>query len=158
MQRSKTVELNGSRYELRKLTPEVGTSIWHRMTVALWKAQRKVGADSQEAKELTEEQKVAMDAVPPEDKLRDMCPLAFMGLDFEDHRFIQSSCMRAVSRYELNAGAETLMPVMTDNGKWVAEDIADNPFLVTKLTVEVVAYNLASFLSQGAVSATKLAP
>jgi len=86
------------------------------------------------------------------DRLRAMCGVAFMYLDFDDFEFVQKNCMRTVSREEPGMG---YIPVVADSGQWAAKDLETNPFTITRLMVEVLVVNLASFLESGAALTAK---
>jgi hypothetical protein len=137
-EKTKMVDVEGGSYQLRKMTPDVGGYIWQKLMQAVFKA----GQDSVPREE-DESAIAAAKARPAEDRVKGICALAFMGLSIADYRFVQNSSMKVVSRIE----NDVPMPVMADDGRWAATDIADNPFLVTKLMTETLAFNLSSFLS-----------
>jgi hypothetical protein len=147
IQRSKTIDLNGRRWELRKLSPIVGSFIWQRLMGACFKAQESIAHDEIKMDSATAE---AAAKATPEERLRTLCGIAFMHLSLDDFTFTQNSCMKAISRYEMMGESEQPIPIMTSDGSWAAHELEDNPFLVTKLTVEALVFSLASFLSEGA--------
>ena len=136
--KTKIVLLDEVNYQVRRMTPAVGSHIWQLLMKAVYKAQ--------------EGQKEEVVSAPPpdapkpsnEERLRGMCGVAFMFLSFDDFQFIQRNCMLKLSCEEAAVG---YLPVMADDGRWAAKDLEDNPFLVTRLTVEVLVFNLSSFLA-----------
>jgi hypothetical protein len=139
--RTKTVEVDGTKYELRRMTPIMGSYFWQRLMHACYVAAQ--------ARAVQQETDTAPEDAPKplaEDRLRGLCAMAYMHMDMEDFERVQTACMKLISRLELNAGAETFMPVMTDTGRWVAADLFDKPLTVTKLTTEALVFNLIGFL------------
>jgi hypothetical protein len=137
---TKTVEVDGINYQIRRMTPAVGSYIWQRLMAAVYKAREG------RAEQLTAESIAEPETKKPssEDRLRGMCGVTFMFLSFDDFQFVQRNAMRVLSREETTAG---FLPVQADDGRWAAKELEENPFLVTKLTVEVLVWNLASFLT-----------
>jgi len=82
-----------------------------------------------------------------EEKLRGLCGIAFMHLDFKDYEFIQTNSLKVISRVESVGAASTPLPIMTDSGQWAVPEIADDLMLVTRLMVEAIVFNLSSFLA-----------
>ena len=136
--RTQQVDVEGRQYQVRRLLPEIGSFIWQRLMAAMVRA----SAQSGFKEDKPEEHKKHKKEQNKDQEIRGLCGVAFMYLEFEEFAFIQSQCMRVLSRFE----NELPMPVMSDRGQWAAEDIADNPFLVTKLVTEVLAFNLVGFL------------
>ncbi len=139
--RTKTIELDGSQYVIRRLTPFVGSYIWQRLVHAIALLQ-------QEQPERSEQKEPTEGAGPkpaPEDRLRGVCALGFMKLTSAELREVQEESMKVLSRTENGVP----MPVMTQEGRWTpGQGLEDNPFLVTKLTVEVLVYNLIGFFAE----------
>ncbi len=135
------VTIDGVRYQLRKMTPARAGYIWQRVIMAMFKAQDEVGGSASDADLKVVERR------SPEERVKGMCALAFMYMDLADFEFTQSEAMQAVSRWESIGGeAPVPMPVMKDARQWAIADIAADPQLVTRLTLEVVAFNCAGFL------------
>jgi hypothetical protein len=146
-EKEKTVEVSGQRWMIRRMTPVAGSYIWQRLMAAMFKAQAaapQVEEDSAAAAQ-TEE---AVAKATPEQRLRGMCGVAFTYLTFVDTEFIQAAAMKVTSRIENLAGVDTPMPVMMNDGRYAIAEIADDPFLVTRLTMEALVFNLASFLEE----------
>jgi hypothetical protein len=141
----KEVEVGGQSYQLRKLLPTTGGFIWQKLMAGVYKVQATAGAS---ATDDVPAPQPSLDKVTPEERLRALCGVAFMGLSFDDFTFIQIECMKMVSRVE---GAAP-MPVMADNGRWAIVEVQDDPFLVTRLTVEVLVFNLCPFLAENSTS------
>lgn len=136
--RTKDVTIDGTSYEIRRTTPAVGGFIWQQLMRACYKS----AADAVQVAH-TEPEQPEQPKAPPEERLRAICGVAFMHLSIDDFTFVQNSCMKLLSRRE---GA-ALIPVMSSDERWGAPDLAENPFLVTRLTVEVLVHNLQSFLA-----------
>lgn len=146
--RTKTVEVDGVEYELRRLPPEVGSFIFMRMLGAHMKV-------ASEAKPSTASPSVAPEtpAPPPEKVSGEMQvrALSFVvlsgGVGFEDFSFIQKACMKVVARLEDRSGQKFPMPVMTDAGEWTpsGQDLAYSPGSVVKMTTEALIFSFADF-------------
>ena len=140
------VTVQGQQWLIRRMTPTTGSYIWQRLMAAMFKAQLEAGAVAEEVPDVK-----AAEAAPqatPEQRLRGMCGIAFMHLSFADTEFMQTSAMKVISRIENLAGNDTPMPVMDSDGRYVIEDVASDPFLVTRLTVEALVFSLAPFLAE----------
>lgn len=146
------VELAGVSWQIRRMTPAVGSYIWQRLMAAMYKVQAAQPAQEQEPKV---EEPAAKTTV--EEKLRLLCGISLMQFNFEDLEFTQKAAMRVVNRMEDLPGGATPMPVMTDDGRYIPE-LADDPFMVTRLTVEALVFNLASFLSESFQAGTQSNP
>ena len=149
--KTKTFELGGVTYQFRRMTPAVGSYIWQRLMAASYKGLEGREKAIEDAVR-QEAERVKAQAEPPkkelpEERLRELCGMTFMFLSFEDLEFIQKNAMRVTSKYEPDEKGRALLPVMSDDGRWTDQALADNPMLVTRLTVEALAYNLASFLA-----------
>jgi hypothetical protein len=114
---------------------------------SMFKAQMEAGAGIAESAEDIKAAEAAPQATP-EQRLRGMCGIAFMHLSFADTEFMQTAAMKVISRVEVLAGVATPMPVMDDSGRYAIEDVANDPFLVTRLTVEALVFSLAPFLAE----------
>ena len=153
------VTVQGQQWLLRRMTPTTGSYIWQRLMAAMFEAQLKMGQaatdaenaadaakDPETAKAEKEAAEEAAKKIPPEQRLRGMCGIAFMHLSFSDTEFMQTAAMKVISRVETLAGVTAPMPVMDDSGRYAIEDVANDPFLVTRLTVEALVFSLAPFL------------
>jgi hypothetical protein len=143
-EKAKQFELNGETYQFRRMTPAVGSYIWQRLMAACYKA----GAESTQST-TTEPEAPETDKLKPsaEERVRGLCGVAFMFFSFTDLEFVQKSAMKVTSKYEPDEKGRALLPVMSDDGRWTDQALAESPFLVTRLTVEVLCFNLASFLA-----------
>ena len=144
------VTVQGQQWLLRRMTPTTGSYIWQRLMAAMFKAQLDLGQQATEAAE-AEEVKDTEPKPTPEQRLRGMCGIAFMHLSFADTEFMQTAAMKVISRVETLAGVTSPMPVMDDSGRYAIEDVANDPFLVTRLTVEALVFSLAPFLVESGV-------
>lgn len=140
--RTKTVEVEGVKYLVRRMTPFTGSCIWHRLMHAVLLLQQEQPERATEAAAEPEPEP----EVTPDVRLRALCGMAFMKMSFVELREVQQESMKVLSSYNT---ADLPIPVMTDTGQWTpgTEALQDNPFLVTKLTVEVLLYNLVGFLA-----------
>ena len=143
--RSKVVELNGKKFELRRLPPEEGSFIFMRILGVSMKMRSDIPTPK------TEEAAGSAD-LPKATGEMQVKALAFAvfsgGMGFSDFKFIQNACMRVVS---LHNEAGLPMPVMTDDGTWTADgkDLADDVGMVMKLTSEVLVFCFADFFEGG---------
>ena len=147
------VPVDGVNYQIRRMTPAVGSYIWQRLMAAVYKASE--GQKDEAPVEPAEPAEPAVEAPQPSSaerlrasagRLRATCGVAFMYLGFDDFEFVQKNCMRMLSREEPNMG---YIPVVADSGQWAAKDLEANLFIITRLMVEVLVVNLASFLEFG---------
>ena len=141
------VTVQGQQWLIRRMTPTTGSYLWQRLMAAMFKAQLDLGQQATEAAE-AEEAKSTDPKPTPEQRLRGMCGIAFMHLSFADTEFMQTAAMKVISRVETLAGVTAPMPVMDDSGRYAIEDVASDPFLVTRLTVEALVFSLAPFLAE----------
>lgn len=144
-----TVEVGDARYQVRRLAPDVGSYIWQRLQFGAYKGAMAVLRTGQEPGG-GQPEKSAADVQPLtiQDRLRALCGGAFMCMDYADFQFVQLACMKAITRLELNAGQEMPVPLVMEDGRWVLQDVADDPALVTRLMVEAVVFNMVPFLEE----------
>lgn len=147
--RSKVVELSGRKFHLRKLSPEVGSFILMRMLGVSMQAEaaRPTQPDASQAPRSVEEAPVD---ITGEMHVRAITFRVFSGgMGFEDFKFVQDNCMRAVSIVEERAGVDFPMPIMNDSGVWTAEGefVAEDVGLVMRLTTEVLIFCFAGFFA-----------
>jgi hypothetical protein len=148
------VTIGDVKYQLRKMTPARAGYIWQRVMHAMLKAQQE--SSREPSQDEAEAARKAMEGRTADERVRGMVALALMYVDLADFEFIQTEAMQAVSRWEAPAGAQPVpMPVMRDPRTWAIAEVADDPQLVTRLTVEVVAFNCVGFLS-GSTAAAKI--
>jgi hypothetical protein len=138
------VTVQNQRWQIRRMTPTTGSYIWQRLMAAMFKAQMEAGVTAETSATASVE---STEPKPtPEQRLRGMCGIAFMHLSFADTEFMQVASMKVISRIESLAGVDTPMPAMDDAGRYAIDDVASDPFLVTRLTVEALVFSLAPFL------------
>ena len=78
--RTTVVIVNDQNYQVRRMTAAVGSYIWQLLMAACFKARQSMPDDvAEESSVKTEEEKSA------EEKLRGLCGIAFMHLDFKDY-------------------------------------------------------------------------
>ena len=140
------VTVNGQRYQVRRMTPTTGSYIWQRLMASMFKAQMEAGVVAEETPDVKAAE--AVEKATPEQRLRGMCGIAFMHLSFTDTEFMQTASMKVISRIENLAGNDMPMPIMDDSGRYAIDDVASDPFLVTRLTVEALVFSLAPFLAE----------
>lgn len=154
MARSKTVELQGRKFQLRRLPTELGSFIFMRM---LGVSMRAAAATLETQRPDTSREAPATDAPPSppptgEEQVRALSFSVFSGgMPFEDFKFIQTGCMKVVSIIEERSEQEFPMPVMLDNGAWTpsGEDLSYDVGLVMRLTTEVLILCFADFFGGG---------
>ena len=137
------VNINGQDFQFHKMTPAIGSYIWQLLMAACFKASQTVGGESNVSAPAEDS---AIKVTPAAEKLRGLCGIAFMHLNFKDYEFIQENCIKVTARIDASAGVAAAMPLMTYDGRWAAEDVADNLMLVTRLMVEALVHSLSSFL------------
>ena len=152
----KVVTVADRRWQLARMTPVDGSYIWQRLLAASFRAQV---ANTDAPAMAPEAEKAAGEAIKqstPEERLRSIYGVASMYLTYEDTGFIQRKCMALVSRMEKMPGdtEERPMALVLADGRWTAPEVAKDPFLVTQLTLEVLAWNLAGFLAGNKPAAT----
>lgn len=145
-EKSKIVEIDGTRYQVRRLMPDVGSHILSTILTAGLRGARGMSS-AEEASPSVGEQK----AEPPvEDVVRVMVLAACGEMDFATRRFIQTKCLAVCSRMEsANDGPELPMPIVNDAGVWAITEIRDNLSLVLRLEMEALVFNLSDFLEKG---------
>ena len=142
-----TVDVGGAKYQVRRMTPVVGSYIWQRLQLGAYKGAQAMLKSGMVAERSPEEVK-AIDVVTVQDRLRALCGGAFMCMDYADFEFVQRECVKVLARVEPNAGIDMPVPLMTDDGRWVLQDVYEDPALVTRLMVEAVVFNMESFLEE----------
>ena len=144
--RTKQVDLKGRKFELRRLSPEVGTFILMRMMGVQMRSEA-----------AQEERAPAKPAVKPpeisgEARVRALSFIVFSGaISFEDFKFIQSACMHCVSIVKVAEGEAFPMPIMSDAGEWTKDGqaVVDDVQLLMNLTTETLVLSYADFFEQG---------
>lgn len=147
-QKTKIVEVNGTRYQLGKFTPDAGSYILMRILGASILTGDKAGPSQQASPQ--------PDVKPKgEDLVRATTFAAFLrGLSFEDHSFIQSKCLACCCRVEEHEqGGEIPMPLVNVSGQWAIQELKDDIPTIMKLEMEVLVFNLAGFFDQGGMNA-----
>jgi hypothetical protein len=142
-EKQKTVDIDGVKYQLRRMSPVKGSYIWQRIMGGVLKAQAAIGGSQSPDAEPAES---AAEQSPVEQRLKTTYAFASMHIDFADHEFIQREALTVVARMENLAGVEAPMPVVNGSGTVVIPELADNPMLVSKVVLESLAFNLSCFL------------
>lgn len=150
--RSKVVELSDRKFQIRKLPPEVGSFIFMRMLGISMKSAA-AASEAPTSTVVADEPAAAVEEVAPqatgEMRVRALSFAVFSGsgIGFEDFKFIQNSCMRAVSVVDVRSETEFPMPVMTDSGVWTkaGSDLSDDVGLVMRITTEVLVFCFSDF-------------
>jgi hypothetical protein len=147
------VEIDGQRYELRKMLAATGGYIWQRIQVACLRAAEERDPNRKVQVETAQELADALNR-PPEERMRGVCALAYMYLTFADYEFTLTAAMRATSRFN-DAGMP--MPIMAYDGRWAGgtEDLEENPALATRVMTESLAFNLHPYLAARSESPQK---
>jgi hypothetical protein len=153
--KKKTVTLAGERWEIRRMTPAVGSYIWQRLMAATYRMQVKnVGASGPEPSiEESVKMKELMEKAPPEQRIKTVCGVAFMELAFDELEFTQNAALRVISKLQTAGGAvDVPMPITQEDGRGMLPELEASPSLVQQLTIEALAFNLVSFLEPTASS------
>ena len=129
--KTKIVEVDGARYQLRKLRPNVGSYILTRMLAA--------GVSSG-----------SLGSTPKDSMLMAVFGAFLRGLDFDTFSFIQNNCLAVVGvMKQAGDGNEVPMPLASDSGVFAYPEVADNLPLVMNLTVQSLMFNLSDFFEEG---------
>jgi hypothetical protein len=145
-QKTKVVEIDGTKYQIRRFLPDVGSYLLMRIIGAGIKGDAGDSGNSAERKEATGE-------VPSGEELaRAVIFAAFLrGLDFDTHQFVQQHCMQVCARLE---GPDSLpMPLVNAGGVWAIKDVQDDTALVMRLQVEALTFNFTDFFATGGLNA-----
>jgi hypothetical protein len=94
---------------------------------------------------------------PTVDQVGDMIAVSWamagLGLQEDEQRRAQQLCLATC---EVKSGTSNMFePVITADGRWVQDDVADNLKLVNFLVIETLKYNLTSFFLEGASEAAR---
>ncbi len=152
--RTKVVELAGSRFELRKLPPEVGSFIFMRMLGISMRSEQEAQAvrPARKQKSKPQPQPELEDKTTGEMRVRALAFSVCSGaIGFDDFKFIQNACMQVVSRYVERAGQSFPVPIMADNGEWTEDGdvVVDSVGLMMQLMTEVLVFCFSSFFDDG---------
>lgn len=151
--KTKIVEIAGTRYQVRKLAPDVGSYILgHAISAVAAKAASKGGEAPQKPAGAAETETAAMSESTAEDLVRAVALASFSGLDFETHKFVQQKCLGVCSRMEGPDGQEVPMPIVSDSGQWAIPEIRDDMTLVMRLEIEAMVFNLTDFFAGGGLN------
>jgi hypothetical protein len=155
-EKTKIVVLGESRYQLRRLSPEAGSFIAMKLLSAAESSSKEGGGPGKG--ESGEGQGPALPTPSGEQMVRIVALLAFNGLDFETHSFIQHKCLGCCFRLEGGAegGPELPMPIVNASGAWAIPEIRDDMALVMKLELEALVFSVAPFFESGGL--VSLAP
>ena len=135
--KTKTVEVDGQKYLIRKLSANVGSFILARVLAA--------SAGGIVASKEGEQNSTIMAS---------MFAAFLRGLTFEDFSFIQNHCLAVVARLETSAGSpEVPMPIVTDTGVFAIAEVGDDLPLVMNLTIQSLLFNLSDFFDLTGLSA-----
>ena len=136
--KTKIVTIDGQRYQIRKLRPNVGSYILTRILAA------GISAGTLE-----------MGDKPNKSLLMAVFVAFLKGLDFEGFSFIQNNCLAVVGKLtDMGNGSEAPMPIVADSGIYAYPEIAENLSLVMSLTVQSLLFNLSDFFEGGGLTAT----
>jgi hypothetical protein len=127
--KTKTVEVDGQKYLIRKLSANVGSFILARVLAA--------SAGGIVASKEGEQNSTIMAS---------MFAAFLRGLNFEEFSFIQNHCLAVVARLETPAGSpEVPMPIVTDSGVFAITEVGGDLPLVMNLTIQSLLFNLSDF-------------
>jgi hypothetical protein len=143
-EKSTTVEINGTHYQINRFSPYVGTHILMKIIGTVIKAgsERQVDsspppADSPEIK------RSGLDIA------KAICSAAFVsGLDEKFQEYVHTQCLAKCARIEGDG-----IPMPISNAQGPLPDIGDDAGLIIRLTMETLAWNFADFFEQGGMQA-----
>ncbi len=146
-QKTKNVEIDGTKYQIRRFLPDVGSYLLMRIIGAGIKTDAGDATNSASGKE------VVRGEVPGgEDLARAVIFAAFLrGLDFETHCFVQAQCLAVCARLEGPDGLP--MPIVNAAGVWAIHEIKDDTPLVLRLETEALVFNFTDFFAGGGLNA-----
>ena len=157
--KTKIIEIDGARYQIRRMLPEVGSYLSMQLLGAAVKGGQIGGPTEGDSTvrtqnprngEVTPTEPARMGESEAEELVRGVAFAAFLrGLDFESHRFVQWKALQVCSRLEDHGSGELPMPIITDTGQWAIAEIRDDMPLVMKLETESLAFNCSPFFAGG---------
>jgi hypothetical protein len=133
IEKTKVVEVQGMRYQIRRMRPNVGSFILTRVVAA--------GASA-----------ASMER-PDANMLQGMFAAFLRGLDFDTFSFIQNNALSVVARLDKSDGGEIPMPIVSDDGVFADANVSDDLSLTMALTVQSLIFNLSGFFSEGGLNA-----
>lgn len=146
--KTKTVDIDGTRYQLRRMGPDVGSFILMKFMGAMAQRMSTAAPAAQEATE--PDSAIATN----EDIVRGIAVAGMSGaFDLETHSLIQRECLMTVSRLEDKDGTELPMPIMNSSGAYAVPEVKEDIALVLRLQMEALVFNLSSFFEQGGLNA-----
>ncbi len=156
--RTKIVTFKELEFELRRLLPEVGSFIFMKMMgLSMRSAQEaaeRAASQPAEAQSTAEAASSAPEPAAPSSEVTGelrVRALAFSvftgGVSFDDFKFIQTACLKAVSRKNEHG---LFMPIMSDSGVWTGDgkEVREDVGLVMQLTTEVLILCFADFFDE----------
>jgi hypothetical protein len=147
--RTKSVEISGKKFELRRLPPEAGSFILMRMMGVNMRDSMLAADTARPGKPATIEAGEPT-KIDGETKVRALAFHVFSGgIKYEDFRFIQQACMKCVS--QVNSQGLPI-PVLMDSGEWVpvdGESLDGDVGLVMRLTSDVLVFCFSDFFDSG---------
>jgi hypothetical protein len=147
--RSKVVEVLGSKFEVRKLDPQVGSFILMKM-MGLTMRMAAEQADEPPTEKPQEPEEAERPKITGEQHVRALTFAVFSGgIGFDDFKFIQNACLKSVSA--LNEQTGFYIPVMMDHGKWTpaGTEVEGNVGMLTELVTQVLVFCYADFFESG---------
>ena len=153
--RVKSLELDGQKFEVRRLPPEVGSFILMRMMGVQMRDSAAKAETIPQAAAPSEAPASPAPEISGEMRVRTLSFIVFSGaISFDDFKFIQQHCMQCVALVKDAAGETFPMPIVSDGGVWTKDgkEIAENVGLVMKLTTEVLVLCFADFFDAGGAS------
>jgi hypothetical protein len=149
--KQKEIEINGNRYQLRKLDALMASWILNLLVVT--------SSKNQPNSKLTEEERASIEAemgkLTPEERGSNMVKLmwatAGAELDFERYQKIQNLALKACGW--LSPASSKYEPVIMSDGRITVGALEDDPVAVTKLVGESLEFNLSVFFTVNALRA-----
>ncbi len=149
-ERTKTIRIEDTEYQIRRFTPAVGSFILAKIMSAGAKAIEQA-AENAKAPENTPPQQAEIEMPDPEVIVRALAGGALFGsvLSIDDHKTIQSECMKVCARVEPRNDQDFPMPIVNDKGTWAIAEVRDNMQLVLRLEMETLVFNFVPFFEAG---------
>ena len=144
-EKNKIVTIEGVPFQLGRFNPYVGTHIIMKLIGAVIKA----GGESSAVNSPPSD--TGTKTISGEDTARTICSAAFLGnIEQDFHEYVERQCMAIICRME-GPNGDIPMPIANSNS--LLSDIHDDPALILRLTMEVLAFNYADFFERGGMKA-----
>ena len=152
LEKTKNVEVAGQTYRIRRMSPKVGSFILFKVMGALREGMAKRRPAVEEAPSTAPEKNVTPPDVEEFTRVMVVSALFGAGQDFETHSFIQTQALLVCSIVEQGENGEQTFPICNDSGQMANTPAKDDLSVISKLEIESLVFNLASFFGAGGLS------